>query len=103
MQYEIDRDSSILEQIMPESDEKMELVEGISKKEDEKSVSSLVSNFPSLKRLSFPPGITLDTTSPTGKRDDSMKRIFSDKSDITGSMSWITAVKAHNRISLLSG
>lgn len=36
MQYEIDRDSSILEQIMPESSDKMELVEGIPKKEDEK-------------------------------------------------------------------
>lgn len=36
MQYEIDRDSSMLEQIMPEADEKMELVEGIPRKEDEK-------------------------------------------------------------------
>lgn len=37
MQYEIDRDSSILEQILPDSDEeKLELVEGMPKKEDEK-------------------------------------------------------------------
>lgn len=36
MQYEIDRDSSILEQIMPESSDMMEMVEGIPKKEDEK-------------------------------------------------------------------
>ena len=36
MQYEIDRDSSLLEQIMPESEDKTELVEGIPKKEDEK-------------------------------------------------------------------
>lgn len=36
MQYEIDRDSSILEQILPDSEEKLELVEGIPKKDDEK-------------------------------------------------------------------
>jgi hypothetical protein len=36
MQYEIDRDASILDQIMPESEDKAELVEGIPKKEDEK-------------------------------------------------------------------
>lgn len=39
MQYEIDRDASILEQIMPDSEEKMDLVEGIPKKDDEKYVS----------------------------------------------------------------
>lgn len=36
MQYEIDRDASILEQIMPDSEEKMDLVEGIPQKDDEK-------------------------------------------------------------------
>lgn len=36
MQYEIDRDASILDQIMPESEEQMDLVEGIPKKDDEK-------------------------------------------------------------------
>ena len=36
MQYEIDRDSSILEQIMPDSEEKLELVDGIPKMDDEK-------------------------------------------------------------------
>jgi hypothetical protein len=36
MQYEIDRDSSILEQILPDSEEKLELVEGIPKTDDEK-------------------------------------------------------------------
>lgn len=36
MQYEIDRDSSILEQIMPDTEEKLDLVEGIAKTDDEK-------------------------------------------------------------------
>lgn len=46
MQYEIDRDSSMLEQIMPEADEKMELVEGIPRKEDEKYDLPSFLNFP---------------------------------------------------------
>ena len=36
MQYEIDRDSSILEQILPDSEERMDLVDGIPKTDDEK-------------------------------------------------------------------
>ncbi|KAI1297762.1 hypothetical protein HDE_04453 [Halotydeus destructor] len=36
MQSEIEKESSLLEQIMPESNEKLKLVEGMSKNEDEK-------------------------------------------------------------------
>lgn len=67
MQYEIDRDSSMLEQIMPEADEKMELVEGIPRKEDEKYDLPSLINFPSNCSLLPPIDTTSGITSHIGK------------------------------------